>query len=134
MNPAPPSIRKQFLLTMLLALFILVAVGYISFHRHHTNAPATSPVKQAMVSITANGFVPVTLSIKQGTMVIWKNTDNTPHVVASNPYPTDNSLPGLHSSTIPPGGSYAYTPAAIGTIQYHDNLTPVHNGTVTVEK
>lgn len=87
-----------------------------------------------MVQITKDGFIPSTLAIPDGTTVTWQNLDNNPHQVQANPYPTGDSLPGLHSKTVlGPGATYSYTFHKSGNFGYHDQLHPTTNGEVDVQ-
>lgn len=92
----------------------------------------TDEQRQATVRITADGFVPSTLSIQPGTEVTWINTDNDPHHIASNPHPVHDELPGLDSGTVGPESSYNFTFSEEGEFGYHDHLDPLTNGTVIV--
>jgi plastocyanin len=94
---------------------------------------ANTAKPKAVIQITASGFVPATLAVKAGTQVVWQNTDAAPHAVASNPYPTNSSVPGLNSKTILPGGSYSYITPKSSKIDYHDDTQPVLGGTIMVE-
>lgn len=135
--PTPVSPRKNNKIMLVagigfgLILVLLVAVLLI---RHQSQSSKTAASKrQAVVEITANGFTPSTLKVTAGTPIVWRNTDSAPHVVASNPYPKDSSVSGLHSQTILPDSSYTYVPSASGTISYHDDLMPTHNAVLTVQ-
>ena len=88
--------------------------------------------RQTVVQVTADGFIPATVTVKAGSAIVWRNVDTAPHVVASNPFPLDNSVAGLHSKTILPNGSYTYTPSKGGVISYHDDSNPTANGTIKV--
>jgi plastocyanin len=127
----------------LLILVILIAtVSYLVFHTSpNTKAPhgesiALTPTKlaPATVSITSTAFVPATISVRPGQAVIWTNTDNARHLVASDPYPNDDALPGLNSQqAIEPSGTYSYVFSKVGTYTYHDNLNPNLTATVLVK-
>lgn len=130
--------QKYYTIILLVCLVIIVAAGGVLMwhHNHHNNKTPANMAKtpQAVVDITSSGFVPATLHVKLGTIIVWQNQDSASHKVASNPYPLDNSLPGLASGTILPNGSYRFKPTAAGTINYHDDTKPVLNGSVTVSK
>jgi plastocyanin len=115
-------------------LAVLIGAGgvvlWLNPKRPSTSGQAVT--HQAIIQISSTGFTPSTLTVKQGTTIVWKNNDTAPHIVASNPYPADNSVPTLHSQSIPPSGSYAFTPTTTGTISYHDDLAPTHNGVIVV--
>ena len=118
-----------------LVLVILAIVSVIALVVHHYQKPNTvTTLPSATVHITAQGFQPATLAIKQGTVVIWHSDDGSKtHVIASNPYPSNNTLPGLKSSQLGNGAEYRYTFNHTGTYNYHDNLDPTINGTVIVD-
>lgn len=121
--------RKVWVIFVLLS----VAIALCGVVLWRTKSSTTSTQKME-VQVTASGFIPSDVIIKVGTQVVWKNVDAAPHSVASNPYPSNSSLPGLRSQTILPSGGYTFTPAKTGTIQYHDGTQPTHNGTIKVEK
>lgn len=127
LNPFGKSSNKTFI-TITLAAAVIAITGAVTIY----GRPAKTAQRQTVIQVTAGGFVPSTLVIKAGTQVIWRNLDAAPHVVASNPFPGNSSVPGLHSKTILPNGSYSYTPTTSGTIEYHDNIQPIVGGTITV--
>ena len=80
------------------------------------------------------GFVPATISVKVGQPIVWTNKGTMPHIVASDPYPTDDALPSFDAKqNIIPGASYRYVFTKSGTYTYHDNLHPTLLGTVFVK-
>lgn len=96
------------------------------------NLPAVA-AHEASVHITSSGFQPGSLAVKANTEVTWINDDTSKiHIIAANPYPQDNSLPGLKSPQLGQGTRYSYTFRHAGTYQYHDDLNPSLNGTVLV--
>lgn len=119
---------------MFLASGVLVVVvgviGFVAIHKSTTKAAG----HQTEIQISASGFSPNAVVVKAGAQIVWKNVDSAPHSVASNPYPSDSSVPGLHSKTILPDGSYVYTATKTGVITYHDDTQPTHNGSIGVVK
>ena len=132
-SPAKPKQRRIMLTLGLIALVVIaIVLVWLIIDRTAHKTAATSP--KATISITASGFVPSTVTVAPGTTIVWQNVDRSPHIIASNPYPADSSLPGLHSQTILPGASYSYTPTGSATIHYHDDKMPTANGTITIGK
>jgi plastocyanin len=85
------------------------------------------------IDITENGFKPSEITVKQGTSVIFKNTDTDGHWPASNPHPTHTDLPGFDAlQPIATGNTYSYTFTKLGTWGYHDHLHPNLHGSVIV--
>ena len=126
--------RKYYTVIILVCLATIIVGLFIWRHnRHNPSLPTTQTSHKAIIDITPSGFVPATLNIKPGTIVVWQNQDSSTHKVASNPYPVDNSLPGLNSGAILPNGSYQYK-VTTGIIHYHDGTNPSLNGTIVVEK
>lgn len=142
----PSKKRAKLFVVLLLLLAAGVAGAVWWFSRSDEPATVTTSSSQnqpvyeqpleiepALVSITAEGFVPQTIQIKPGQAVIWQNDDVSPHVVASNPYPTNDAFPELNSQeNIEPGNSFSFVFSDEGTYGYHDNLHPERSGTVIV--
>lgn len=144
---APHKKGSMKMMTVVVIVLLLVAAGVGYKLMHKTKKPATATTKTttasipsasldidpAQVTISATQFVPATITVKTGQAVVWKNTDSAPHLVASDPYPTNSTLPDLNShQQIDAGGSYSYVFAKAGTYTYHDNLHPTILGTVIV--
>jgi plastocyanin len=139
MNTKPPlNWHNKTLITALCVAVAIVTAAVLFFWHHQPNSSSlsttTSSKPTAVIQLTSTGFVPATLSVKVGTPITWRNTDAAPHRVASNPYPQDSTIPGLHSMNLVSGSSYTYTPPTVGVIHYHDDLNPTHNGTIMVVK
>ena len=68
----------------------------------------------ATVYITSSmTFSPNVVTIKKGTRVTWRNSDNVVHTVTSGDGTT------LRSPDILVGGTYTITPTIVGTFTYH---------------
>lgn len=131
--PHPTTPHKHKLLLALIIGLVLAVTTFALFNKPSTKEPITADPPQATVSITKQGFVPATLSVKPGTVVTWVNEDKNPHRIASNPYPSHTDLPGLDSNApIGPTGTYQYTFKDTGTFGYHDHYSPTTNGSVIV--
>jgi plastocyanin len=130
LNPFNTRSEKTTFIAVTAVVTVITVIGSVYLYTR----PSSTSRPQAVIEVTAHGFVPETLAVKAGTQVVWKNTDSAPHAVASNPYPANSSVPGLSSKTILPGGSYTYTAANTGKIEYHDNTQPVLGGTIMVER
>lgn len=97
------------------------------------SASPSAAMSQNIVKITANGFVPQSITIKAGESVTWTNTDTAPHNVNSNPHPIHTDYPPLNLGTIQPGSSKSLTFPTKGTYGYHDHLNPQFKATVIVQ-
>jgi plastocyanin len=125
--------RKNNMITLRTAtagVAVIMLVGTVVGLLVSQNAARTA--RQTIIQVTDKGFIPATISVKAGSTVVWRNVDTAPHVVASNPYPADSSVGGLHSQTIPPSGSYTYVAGAKGAIGYHDDTQPTMSGMIVV--
>lgn len=93
-----------------------------------------APAKIATVQITDQGFNPATITINKGTVISWEGKQAaSPVVIASNPYPKNDSLPTLKSTQLGQGANYRYKFDQIGTFSYHDDLNPNINGFIIVK-
>jgi plastocyanin len=121
--------KKRIYAALAAFVFVVLVVGIFELTATH-NPKAT---RIATVRITAAGFQPATLTVKQGTKVVWANDDSALHQVASNPFPSDTGLAGLKSAILNNDQSYTYVATAKGTFGYHDQLRPTINGTLVVK-
>src|ERR1044071_8478606 len=77
------------------------------------------------VKITATGFSPKSVTINQGDIVKWTNSDKVNHQLVAN-----NGAFASH--ILKAGDTYSFTFNAAGTYRYHDALKPSLTGTVVV--
>ncbi len=125
--PQVPRIVIALVSLMVLMLVLVVVVSIMSDKK-------STPTGTAVVTITNNGFIPATISVKKGTKITWTNTDTKLHQVASNPYPKDDGLKGLKSEILNNNQSYSFTATETGNFGYHDDRNPTVNGTIQVKK
>lgn len=121
---------------VLLAIVIIIGVVFSRRGKQATQPPVGKiPEPTAVVTITKDGFVPSTLTIKKGQTVKWVNNIDSPHRVASDPYPTHTGLPGFDSgNNLDKGSTYVFNFQNTGTFGYHDHLNPqTIKGVITVQ-
>lgn len=123
------NINKVIMLSACAVLVVLVIAAVVT----KTTIKEASSTPQALITVSSAGFTPATIQVKPGTIITWKNSDNAPHHIASNPYPSDNSVADLNSKTLVAGRAYSYKVSGSKTIQYHDDLNPTHNGTIVIK-
>lgn len=86
------------------------------------------------VEINDNGFIPKELTIRKCTNVTFKNTGTTEHYPVTDPHPEHTALPEFDAKTpIASGSSWSYLFNTSGAWKYHDEITPEHRGTITVQ-
>jgi plastocyanin len=128
--------KKRIVLLIALSAILWLAIA-LAFNKNGFKQAKTvnSDTPQlAQVTITPAGFSPATVSVRRNTVVQWKSTDGkATHIIAANPYPSDNSLLTLKSPQIGMGATYRYKFDKSGTYAYHDDLHPTVNGKVVVE-
>ncbi len=140
-QPPAKQGRKKGMLVLVVAVIAIASVGAVWTVVHNNkskttlpsspSATATAPVS---ISITSTSFSPATVNVTVGTTVTWINTDTSPHRVASDPFPTNDGLPGFDSEeALPANGTYSYKFEKTGTFTYHDQQNPYNiKGTVEV--
>lgn len=111
-------------------------------------APTSSQPATATITYTASGFSPATLTIAQGTTVVFKNESSNPFWPASNVHPTHTLYDGTtlqqHCANptsdtfdacggIAPGTSWSFTFNKVGTWAYHNHMSVSHGGTIIVK-
>lgn len=139
-QPAAPAPKSNKKMLMMIVLFVVVLTAVVSaimipgLNKKTTTKIANVAGPPVKVSIAADGFTPASLTLTLGTTVTWTNTDTNPHRVASDPYPTNDGLPGFDSTeALQTNDHYSYTFNKVGTFTYHDQQNPYDlKGTVTV--
>lgn len=129
--------RLLLLTATVLAGLLLSAAIYQTYFEKPTPAPSVTAPAQAAVSITKNGWVPSTITIRAGTQLTWTNDDSSSHQPAADPHPIHGSIEGFDSdTTLLPGDSLSFIFETKGKYTYHDHLNPLdpkYQGTVLVE-
>lgn len=92
------------------------------------------PEKIVTVNATSSGFVPQSITVKPGTLVVWKNMSGTMVTVNSAPHPTHSLYPFLNLGQFADGASVQVTFGKPGTYNYHNHLNSSQTGTVVVEQ
>ena len=90
-------------------------------------AAAPPPARQANSIVMKNfDFAPMSLTVKAGTTVTWKNTDGEPHTVTS--------VDGLfRSGALDTDDTYAFKFAKPGTYKFVCSIHPRMMGTIVVK-
>jgi plastocyanin len=136
----PPTGNSRLSVVSVALVLLVLIVGaffFASGSTPSTPSNATASVSSsipAKVTITSVSFVPATVRVKVGQVVTWTNNDTSQHIVASDPYPTDNSVPGFNAKqAMSTNDSFSYVFNKVGTYTYHDDLNPYSlEGTVIV--
>jgi plastocyanin len=114
---APAAIALASAAPRWLHALLLVSVAGIAL-------AADRPVTHTVV-MKATSYTPLTLTMKLGDSVVWRNEDFFPHTA------TD---PGVFDSkSIAVGASWKYTPKAVGDYAYICTFHPNMKGTLKVE-
>lgn len=92
----------------------------------------TAMVTTQPVSVTDNGFVPQSVTIKAGMTVTWTNKTNGTVNVSSDPYPLNNGYLPLNLGNLNSGESLSLTFSKTGTYWYHNHIIPPQKGTIIV--
>ena len=71
-------------------------------------------------------FTPAALTVHRGERIVWVNRDPFPHTATS-------TAKAFDSGSIPPGGSWSFTPRKAGSYPYGCAFHPVMKGTITVQ-
>lgn len=132
------TFKRNFWLIIILP--VLFALTVLNSCQTGMVQPAAEPEMETAIPETADEvriemrntrFNPRTLSIKQGTTVIWTNEDSIIHTVTSG---TRNNESGIFDSGNMSGGqTFSYTFNDKGTFDYFCRPHPGMDGTIIVE-
>lgn len=134
-------------ITFVVVTLLLVVGGWLLTRPKQTMAPSevaqptqtpastqsAAPSASSLVTITASGFSPKSITVKLGDTITWTNSDNASHTVNSDPHPTHTLYPFLNLGQITSGKKKSVTISKIGTYTYHDHLNPSLTGAIAVE-
>lgn len=111
----------------------LLAVAVASAAMACTSAtPASSPsvTPAAVITITANGVSPKTVTVSRGSQVQFVNNDSRPHTMSSNPHPEHSDCPEVNDVGYLAAGQARQTGNlnTARTCGYHDHDLPANTG------
>lgn len=101
-------------------------------------------LESVTVTYTANGFVPTSLSVAKGTVVIFINESGKNMWIGADEHPThtgyDSTSKNEHCPNTAntafdqcaPGASYTFIFTTVGTWGYHNHVSANHKGIVVV--
>ena len=93
----------------------------------------TPQQSQNTVTLTSNGFSPVTLTISVGQTVTWVNESGQAATVNSDDHPVHTGYTQLNLGSFSDGGILTLKFDEPGTFGYHNHLNPSEIGTITVQ-
>lgn len=131
--------KTIFIVVMVFVVLVIAIFTYVNTTKKRQAEPSpaqpqtttatTTVAAQGLVSITSNGFIPQTLSIRKGDQVKWTNTDQLPHRIISDSLASLNSGKPLNTND-----SFIFTFEQSGTFTYHDGENPEKfQGTILVQ-
>ncbi len=85
------------------------------------------------VAIKNFAFSPATMTVTQGTTVIWMNQDSAEHQIINDASGSNPEGAIFKSNPLPNGASYSFTFNTPGTYPYHCTIHPSMKGTITVK-
>ena len=139
-NRTKHSTLALFYLLVLASLVLLAACGGSSDtgSSSSSSATGTTPVatgstQTVMIITDSSGgfaFSPKTLTVKVGTMVVWKNTTQTPQTVTSDDRKSFNSG---DSTPVNSNMTFSHTFTAAGTFAYHCDFHTTMKATIVVQ-
>lgn len=135
---------------ILLAVIILLMVsgGWIFLKNKKESIVENNSTSNNTVVYSDTGYVPNTLTIKQGETVTWENKSKYSMWTASAMHPSHRAYPGTDITAcgtqtllpmfdacqkIEPGQSWSFKFDNIGNWKYHNHSNSSHFGTIVVE-
>lgn len=98
-----------------------------------TPATETRQSKTYELKIKKDGFEKTGLTLKKGDKIMFKNDDDSPHDIASNPHPFHTQIPGLRSGVLNQDQTYTFTFETAGNFGVHDHLNTQYSVSIIVE-
>ena len=102
------------------------ACGGYSGHRSKYRSAVAAAAHTATIQIDNFAFTPQNLTVTAGTVVMWKNADDSPHRIAD--------VNGAYNSgALDTEDSYSHTFATPGVYKYICSIHPYMKGEITVK-
>lgn len=136
-TPQPKWNRNK--LIILLLIVIVVIIGIFIFPRHPSSPHTTYRVpkalpKEAVVTLTDNGFSPKEITVHSGEAVRWiNNSTQNKASVNSDDYPTNKKYPELNLGEFQKGSTLVHIFQKPGTYTYNDYFHHTWGGTIVVQ-
>lgn len=124
---------------LLLLVALLVSIPAVMYFGSSKNNNITSLINRNYqnheVLLTDNGFSPKELDINIGDTVIFKTRRDKPFWPASDLHPTHTIYPEFDPKRpIEPNETWSFRFEKQGTWKYHDHLSPLFKGVITVKR
>jgi plastocyanin len=124
--------KTGMIIGIVVVVIILLVGAFFIFSGNKNNSSSNSNTSLTgaqtyNVDLSGFAFSPLTLTIKQGDMVIWTNKDSTGHTV------TSDSGTELASSTLSTGQTYSHTFSTTGNFDYHCSIHPMMKAKIIVQ-
>ena len=129
------AIGSIFLLFTIVIGIISIAPDAFADHHEITITPISGSGLDPGCEETEEGcYNPNTVTVYVGSVIIFSNTETTPHTFTSG-VPSDD-IPGdeFNSSFLSPGDSYEWTPENVGEFPYFDMIHPWMQGLIIVQE
>ena len=98
-----------------------------------TTVQESPAVTENLVTLTSDGYSPVTITIETGTTVTWANNSGDEATVSSDPHPVHTDFSPLNLGKFSNGEKLTLTFDKAGTYKYHNHLNSSQKGTIIVE-
>ena len=96
-------------------------------------AQSTNRVNDNTIVINKDGFDPVSITVKPGSIVRWRNADSTADATLYNPTHRISIAGVKDSDLLSPGQGFSWMFNEPGTYTYSDMIHPAFQGTIIVK-
>jgi plastocyanin len=119
---------------LITAAIVILAGGIFLFQQKKSeNISGEILEGDGIITISNDGFVPSSLKVKKGTSVRFINKTSQWHWPASDLHPSHSIYPEFDpKNPIGPGQEWSFIFDKVGTWNFHDHLSPLMMGTITV--
>ncbi len=124
--------RKKYVWAVTVIAIFLVGIYLLALKNHNSKTPIpASKTKEIIYGV--NGYIPKEAFIKSGDTITFKNLGKSNMRPASDPHPSRDTYPNFDpKKEFQTGESWNFTFTEPGVWQYHDELNPSHQATITV--
>ena len=122
------------------SVFCVLGSVFLAASCGGSSNPPTTPTgpggSVTIITITAAGASPQTVTVDLGTRIRWVNNDSRTHEMSSDPHPEHNICPEINGGALTPGQQRETSNLVTArTCGFHDHLFPDSaslKGTITI--
>jgi plastocyanin len=129
-----PAVIIGIIILIVVIVGIALAMNNKVAPNQSTSSSTSSNVSAAaIITYSASGFSPATVTVKSGDTVAIKNTTSADMQLDSNPHPVHTDDTDLNVGLVSAGQTRTFVVTKKGSFGYHNHLNPSDTGKIVIQ-